>query len=149
MVKIFLWSKFPGKIFTIQHLHRTDGFLSLLRKKSSGEKCRKHGVAEPYYEVRPCGIAIGFGRQLETNHENVEQMREKEELIITVLSKAPKTTINEVVEITGISHHRIKDMLKRMKQSGKIRRVSHKRSPETGLPEREAMRSLSHGKRGW
>ena len=53
---------------------------------------------------------------------NEKEMRGKEEMIITVLSKAPKTTINEVVEITGISHRRIKDMLKRMKQSGKIRR---------------------------
>ena len=44
-------------------------------------------------------------------------------MIITVLSKAPKTTINELVEITGMSHRRIEDILKKMKQSSMIRRV--------------------------
>ena len=44
-------------------------------------------------------------------------------MIITVLSKAPKTTINEVVEITGISHRRIKDMLKIKKRKKKQKRI--------------------------
>ena len=59
------------------------------------------------------------GRKAEERGRN----EEKEGLIITVLSKAPKTTINELVEITGMSRRGIEDMLKRMKQSGKIRRV--------------------------
>ena len=90
-------------------------------------ECRKHGVPEPIYEVRPGGIAIIFKRQQETNHKNVEEtqtnveerrrnveeVRKKEGLIITVLSKAPKTTINELVEKTGMSRRGIEDMLKR------------------------------------
>lgn len=60
---------------------------------------------------------------VEERGRNVEEVRKKEGLIITVLSKAPKTTINELVEKTGMSRRGIEDMLKRMKQSGKIRRV--------------------------
>lgn len=62
-------------------------------------------------------------KNVEERGRNVEEVRKKEGLIITVLSKAPKTTINELVEITGMSRRGIEDMLKRMKQSGKIRRV--------------------------
>ena len=50
---------------------------------------------------------------VEERGRNVEEMRKKEGLIITVLSKAPKTTINELVEKTGMSRRGIEDMLKR------------------------------------
>lgn len=50
---------------------------------------------------------------VEERGRNVEEVRKKEGLIITVLSKAPKTTINELVEKTGMSRRGIEDMLKR------------------------------------
>ena len=37
--------------------------------------------------------------------------------------KSPENKKNELVEIAGMSRRGIEDMLKRMKQSGKIRRV--------------------------
>lgn len=97
--------------------------------------CQKDNVPQPEYTINPGDIMIKFTAPEDRVIRVTDKVTDKEREILTLLTEDPGYTMSQLAEQLGISRKTVAVRLKKLKESGLIKRVGSDRKGYWELPK--------------
>lgn len=97
--------------------------------------CQKDNVPQPEYTINPGDIMIKFTAPKDRIIRVTDKVTDKEQKILTLLTEDPGYTMSQLAELLGISRKTVAVRLKKLKESGLIKRIGSDRKGYWQLPK--------------